>query len=146
MCSVRNGWKADIALLDLWGHGELAMTDTEKDEIFDVIPQQWGYPVGAVGLAVMFAFVAAGDEEAAGAAAVSTGVVIATALICRPLWRRIWFWIVMGLVALAHAAAVFLVPWPDELVPGVQLVAIGFADIAAVLALMWLLGKVLPNR
>ncbi len=121
------------------------MTDTHEDEIFDAVPQKWGYPVGAVAVAVASAFAVFGDEGAAPAAGVAMGVVIGSIIICRPLWRRVWFWIAIGVVAAAHGAAVLLVPWPDEGPPGVQLVAIGFADIAAILGLIWLLSKVIPS-
>lgn len=66
-------------------------------------------------------------------------------IIFKPLWQRAWFWAVIGIIAIAHSAAVWLISWPDDHLYGVELVPIIFADVAAIIGLIWILHKLVAR-
>jgi hypothetical protein len=93
----------------------------------------------------MFALEMYDGEGRANAAGVAVGAVFAALVVFRSLHRRLWFWIAISFIAFAQVAAVWLIPWPDNRLYGVQLAVIGLLHIAGVVGLIWLLHKIIDG-
>jgi hypothetical protein len=90
---------------------------------------------------VFVALLVLGYDSVAQAALISSVAIISAVWIFRPLWRRTWFWVTMTCIAVAHVAAIMVVPWPFE--DGVRLAPLMVLDIIVVLGLVSLLAKLM---
>ncbi|HKO13812.1 MAG TPA: hypothetical protein VJV22_17715 [Acidobacteriaceae bacterium] len=69
---------------------------------------------------------------------IALGVVL---IVKRKLWRHVWFWITMGIIAALHVALLLLIPWTTKWVPAVAIAAMVGLDITAVIAIVDFVGQ-----
>ena len=56
-----------------------------------------------------------------------------TIAVKRRLWKFLWFWIVMGVIAATHVPLIALVPWTSTWVPPLTIAAIDAVDFCLIL-------------
>lgn len=101
-------------------------------------PRLWGALSGVIGLLVFAVFVAAGSPQRGVVGAFST---FALMMAVRIRWDRRTspnFWMMVGLMAAAHAIVLILAGAPYQRVPGMVFLPFVFLDI---FVMVWLLGR-----
>jgi|SRR5690242_5374351 len=67
-------------------------------------------------------------------------VAIAIAMRWKLRWH-VWFWITMTVIAALHVLLILSVPWTTKWVPAIVIIPIGIADLYAMLAILFVVGK-----
>jgi hypothetical protein len=124
----------------------MRVTDPQDDDLFGRVPQRLVYLGALAAAAVFFACNALWGYGVATAASVSTGMIIAVALICLPDWQHRWFRLTYGALIAIHLAAVVLIPWSDENTPGFHVIPFAFADAFASLGIIWLVERLVGKQ
>ena len=52
-----------------------------------------------------------------------------------------WFWTTVGVIAALHVLLILCVPWTSKWIPAVVVIPIGIADLYAMLAIFYVVGK-----
>lgn len=104
-----------------------------------------GCAVGLLAVATMLLLDSVGGEGRANAAGSSIIAIVSAIVIFKSLRHRAWFWVAITLMAFLHIAGVFLIPWPDGHLYGVELYALMAVDAAAVIGMIWLLHRVVEE-
>lgn len=118
-----------------------------NDEIFAEISYRDGCLIGLGILPALFLFDWLADGAGVqNAATSSVAVLVIIVALFYPLTRHVWFWIVWLLLAVAHAAAIVMIDWPDELLSGVQLKGYIWVHLAVVGGSVWLIARVMRWR
>lgn len=95
-------------------------------------------------VAPLFFFMA--DPGRARAAAVCAGVFGITIWTRRHLRHKIWFWIVLVVLAALHLPLIFLVRWSDAGLPAYGLIPITLVDYTFVCGPIWLIEEALSRE
>ena len=122
------------------------MATESEDDTFGSFTHRQGCVLALVlGPVILFFFFGL-DAEGMGDAAASSLVVLASMpFIFAPLRRHAWFWVALGVLAVAHVTAIMMIPWTDGVMYGVQLVPIMWLHAIVVGALIWLLSRMMPR-
>jgi hypothetical protein len=86
------------------------------------------------------------DQGKARAAAVCASVFGLTIWSRRHLRRKVWFWIVLTLLAAAHVPLILLIRWPDTYLGPYGLIPIMLVDYAFVCGPIWLIEEALSSE
>lgn len=86
------------------------------------------------------------DLGRARAAAVSASVFALTIWSRRHLRNKVWFWIVLALLAAAHLPLILLVRWSDSYLGPYGLIPIMLVDYAFVCGPIWLIEEALSSE
>jgi hypothetical protein len=86
------------------------------------------------------------DLGRARAAAVCAGVFGLTIWTRRHLKHKVWFWIVLVLLAALHLPLILLVRWSDASLPAYGLIPIMLVDYAFVCGPIWLIEEALSRE
>lgn len=86
------------------------------------------------------------DPGRARAAAVCAGVFALTIWTRRHLRYKVWFWIVLVLLAALHLPLILLTRWSDESVPAYGLIPIMLVDFAFVCGTIWLIEEAMSSE
>ena len=84
-----------------------------------------------------------GRTRAAGICACVSGLTIWTR---RHLRSKVWFWIVLALLAAAHVPLILLVRWSNASLPAYGLIPILLVDFAYVCGPIWLIENALSRE
>ena len=99
----------------------------------------------ALPIALVFAALVYLDLESIAKAALSSLTAICCAVwIYRPSWRKVWFWVVIGALAIAHVAFVLAARWPMQ--PGTRIAPLVALDVIATLFVVALTGRLIEGR
>jgi hypothetical protein len=86
------------------------------------------------------------DPGRARAIAVCVGVFGTTIWTRQHLRRKVWFWIVLVVLAALHLPLIFLVRWSDVSLPAYGLIPITLVDYAFVCGPIWLIEEALSRE
>lgn len=95
---------------------------------FASLSGNWGYAVGLCASLLYILFDLSGDPGRGLAAAIGAGM---TVLVTRYFWdlrMRVWFWITIAIIVLAHVLLVVSIRWPYARATWVALLPVGWAD------------------
>jgi hypothetical protein len=104
------------------------MARTMQKRSFASLSGNWTFAVGLCAGLLWFLFDLFGDPGRGLAAGIGAGM---TVLVTRYFWdlrRRVWFWITMAIIVLAHVLLVVFIRWPSARVTWVALLPVGWAD------------------
>jgi hypothetical protein len=73
--------------------------------------------------------------------AYSIAVLVVAIAIKWKLRRHMWFWTTVGVIAALHVLLILCVPWTSKWIPAVVVIPIGIADLYAMLAIFYVVGK-----
>jgi hypothetical protein len=120
------------------------LEDTEKQDLEGSDNQNRKVALLILLCAAPFFFFIA-DTGRARAVAVCFCVFGTTIWTRRHLRHRVWFWIVLVLLAAAHLPLILLVRWPDTSLPAYGLLPIALVDFAFVCGPIWLIEEALSS-
>jgi len=66
-----------------------------------------------------------------------------TLVLKQKLWRRAWFWVAMGLIAVLHVPLILFVPWTTKWTPALVIAAIDSLDFCLILWILAVIGKLM---
>lgn len=104
-----------------------------------------GLLVGALTIPVMIVVEHFSDLAKARAAGVAFAMMVTVIVVFWYLRREIWYWFVVGALAVAQVALVIIVPWTSKAVPAPELWPIGIADFAALCGFIKLMEKIIND-
>jgi hypothetical protein len=87
-----------------------------------------------------------GDTGRATAAVLCADVFGTTIWLCRHLWRRIWFWVVLAILAAAHVPLILFVHWSFPGVGPQRLMGVAVIDLAYVYGPIWFIEEALSSE
>jgi hypothetical protein len=93
-----------------------------------------------------FFFLMHGGLGRARAAAVFVGVFSTTIWTRRHLRRKVWFWIVLAILAAGHVPLILLVHWSDAWISSYGLLGMGLIDFAYVCGPIWLIEEAMSRE
>ena len=117
------------------------MEGNSEGVIFDAPPRWQGFAGAAFAIAIFLIFASSGYEGRGRIVAVSFVAVVASTRICWPLRGKMWFWVLMTIILIAHLLVVFGFSWSNERYPAFTLIPIMVADIAVILGIVALTNK-----
>ena len=91
---------------------------------------------------LFFVFACLGDPGRGRAAYISAALITIVASARWDLRDRAWFWLMLAIVVLVHAALVLLIPWTDRSYPGYSLLPVGVLDLGFVYVCIKLAEKI----
>ena len=121
------------------------MSQSSEHDVANGVPGWQGFVVAGVAFPMYLVLDQVISRNAAWVAGLFIGVILGSAVIFWPEKNRLWYWIALTSLTVAHIFIVILVPWPKEDFASTMVWPLGAADFAVTLGLMIGLSKLSKN-